>query len=62
MEMELILAIGIPIIILGIVYFLIINNQGLPLWVERITNNSGTFWTYGIVAIAALSIFKYASN
>ena len=62
MEMELILAIGIPIIILGIVYLLIINNQGLPLWVERITENSGTFWTYGIVAITALSIFKYSSN
>ena len=60
--MELILAIGIPIIILGIAYLLINNNQGLPLWLERITNNSGTFWTYGIVAIAALSIFKYASN
>ena len=61
-EMELLLAIGIPIIVLGIAYLLIKNNQGLPLLLQRIADNNGSIWTYGVIAIAVLSLVKYASN
>ena len=51
----------LPLLIFGFVY-MIIGNKGLPQWMERLSDNSGTIWTYGIVAITVLSILKYLSN
>ena len=60
--MDLLVALGIPIIVLGLVYLLINDGSGLPLWLERLTNRSGAIWTYGVIIIAVISIIKYASS
>ncbi|WP_269607625.1 hypothetical protein [Prochlorococcus marinus] len=59
---ELFLAFVIPVLILGFVYILIIDNKGLPLWMEKLSDNSGTIWTYGVIAITVLSILKFWSG
>ena len=60
--MDLLVALGIPIIVLGLVYRLINDGSGFPLWLERLTNSSGAIWTYGVIIIAVISIIKYASG
>tara|TARA_Y100001968_G_scaffold14762_1_gene11878 strand:- start:903 stop:1088 length:186 start_codon:yes stop_codon:yes gene_type:complete len=60
--MNLFLAVFIPILILGLIYILIIENKGMPLWMERISDNSGAIWTFGCIAITSLSILKYLSG
>ena len=60
--MDLLVALGIPIIVLGLVYLLINDGSGLPLWLERLTNRSGAIWTYGVIIIAVISIVRYASG
>jgi len=56
------LALILPLLILGFIYILIIDNKELPPWMERLSDNSGTIWTYGIITITVLSILKYWSN
>ncbi|ABX09447.1 Hypothetical protein P9211_15161 [Prochlorococcus marinus str. MIT 9211] len=56
------LALILPLLILGFIYILIIDNKGLPPWMERLSDNSGTIWTYGVITITVLSILKYWSN
>ena len=60
--MDLLVALGIPIIVLGLVYRLINDGSGFPLWLERLTNRSGAIWTYGVIIIAVISIVRYASG
>jgi len=49
----------IPVLILGLIYIFIVENNGLPDWMERIAKNSGSVWTYGIIAIALVGILRY---
>ncbi|WP_320664882.1 hypothetical protein [Prochlorococcus sp. MIT 1223] len=56
------LALIVPLLILGFVYILIIENKGLPQWMEQLSDNSGTIWTYGVITITVLSILKYVSG
>ena len=60
--MDVLVALGIPIIVLGLVYRLINDGSGFPLWLERLTNRSGVIWTYSVIIIAVISIIKYASS
>ena len=60
--MDLLVALGIPIVVLSLVYLLINDGSGFPLWLERLTNRSGAIWTYGVIIIAVISIIKYASS
>ena len=60
--MNIFLALVIPLLILGFVYILIVDNQGLPPWMEKLSDNSGTIWTYGVITITVLSILKYMSG
>ncbi len=60
--MSLFLALGIPVIVLGFVYLLILENDGMPAWLENISQNNGSIWTYGVIAIAVISLIKYVSN
>ena len=60
--MDLLVALGIPIVVLGLVYLLINDGSGFPLWLERLTNRSGAIWTYGVIIIAVISIIRYASG
>tara|TARA_Y100001968_G_scaffold44323_1_gene34459 strand:- start:44 stop:229 length:186 start_codon:yes stop_codon:yes gene_type:complete len=52
-------ALVIPVLILGLFYLFIIENNGLPDWMERVLRNSGSVWTYGIIAIALVGILRY---
>ena len=49
----------ISVLILGLLYLFIIENNGLPDWMERVSRNSGSVWTYGIIAIALVGILRY---
>ena len=60
--MDLLLALGIPMVVLGLVYLLISDASGFSVWLERLTNRSGAIWTYGVIIIAVISIIKYASG
>ncbi|WP_413683360.1 hypothetical protein [Prochlorococcus sp. MIT 1011] len=44
---------------MGLLYLFIIKNNGLPDWMERVSRNSGSVWTYGIIAIALVVILRY---
>ena len=55
-------ALVIPILILGLIYILIIENKGLPMWMERISDQSGAIWTFGVITITLLSIMKYLTS
>ena len=57
--LNLIYALFIPVLILGLLYLFIIENNGLPDWMERVSRNSGSVWTYGIIAIALVGILRY---
>ena len=52
-------ALVIPLLILGLLYLFIIENNGLPEWIERVSTDSGSVWTYGIIAIALAGILRY---
>ena len=54
-------ALVIPILILGLIYILIIENKGMPLWMQRISGKSDAIWTFGVITITSLSILKYLS-
>ncbi|ABM77919.1 Hypothetical protein P9303_11701 [Prochlorococcus marinus str. MIT 9303] len=60
--MDLLIALGIPMLVLGLAYLLVNNASGLPVWLERLTNRSGAIWTYGVIIIAVISIVRYASG
>ncbi len=60
--MNLFLAFVTPVLIRGFVYVLIIENKGLPMWMERLSDNSGSIWTYGVIAITVISILKFWSG
>ncbi len=51
-------ALVIPILILGLIYIIIYNNE-LPLWIEKTFRNSSSIWTGGIITISLISIIKY---
>ena len=57
--MSFIYALVILVFILGLLYLFIIENNGLPDWMERVSRNSGSVWTYGIIAIALVGILRY---
>ena len=52
-------ALVIPVLIVGLLYLVVIENNGLPEWMERVSRNSGSVWTYGIIAIALVGILRY---
>jgi len=57
--MNLILAFIIPILIIGFLFVFIAENKGLPNWMDNLSRNSSSIWTYGIITITLLSIIKY---
>ena len=59
--MELMLALGIPAIVLfGLT--LLFKTEGLPAWMEGIREISSTTWTFGIIALSVMSIVVYFSQ
>ena len=52
-------AVLVPIMILGLLYLCIIENNGLSDWMERVSRNGSDLWTYGIIIIALLGILRF---
>jgi len=46
--MNLILAFIIPILIIGFLFVFIAENKELPNWMDNLSRNSSSIWTYGI--------------
>ena len=60
--MSLILAFIIPILIIGFLFVFIAEANGLPNWMDNLSRNSSSIWTYGIITITLLSIIKYLTS
>ena len=59
--MELIFALGLPIILLiGITFFFM--SEGIPAWIQNLTGKSSTIWNFGIVSMSAITIIIYLSR
>tara|TARA_Y100001968_G_C19017516_1_gene553524 strand:- start:255 stop:515 length:261 start_codon:yes stop_codon:yes gene_type:complete len=59
LPMNLLLAVFIPIAILGFLYCFIIESDDPTYWMARVSRNSRFIWNYGIITITSLSIIKF---
>ena len=58
--MELIFALGFPIILLiGLTFFFM--SEGIPAWIQNLSSKSSTLWNFGIVSMSAITIIIYLS-
>ena len=59
--MELIFALGFPIILLiGLTFFFM--SEGIPVWIQNLSGKSSTIWNFGIVSISTITIIIYLSR
>ena len=59
--MELIFALGFPIILLiGLTFFFM--SEGIPAWIQNISGKSSTIWNFGIVSMSAMTRRSYLSR
>ena len=59
--MELIFALGFPIILLiGLTFFFM--SEGIPAWIQNLSGKSSTIWNFGIVLMSAIIIIIYLSK
>ena len=59
--MELIFALGFPIILLiGLTFFFM--SEGIPAWIQNLNSKSSTIWNFGIVSMSAMTIIIYLSR
>ena len=59
--MELIFALGFPIILLiGLTFFFM--SEGIPAWIQNISGKSSTIWNFGIVSMSTMTIIIYLSR
>ena len=59
--MELIFALGFPIILLiGLTFFFM--SEGIPAWIQNLSIKSSTIWNFGIVSISTITIIIYLSR
>ena len=53
--MELIFALGFPIILLiGLTFFFM--SEGIPAWIQNLSGKSSTIWNFGIVSMSTMII------
>lgn len=59
MGIDLLIAIGLPLLLLivGLLWFQ--ANGGMPLWLERMGARSSLIWNIGIASIILLAIVKF---
>ena len=56
--MELIFALGFPIILLiGLTFFFM--SEGIPAWIQNLSGKSSTIWNFGIVSMSTMTIIVY---
>ena len=59
--MELLIAIGLPIVLLlGLT--LLFLSDGIPSWVQQFDRNSSTLWNFGIVAMSTMTLITYLAR
>ena len=59
--MELIFALGFPIILLiGLTFFFM--SEGIPAWIQNFSSKSSTIWNFGIVSMSAMTIIIYLAR
>tara|TARA_B100001093_G_C26559065_1_gene897846 strand:+ start:706 stop:888 length:183 start_codon:yes stop_codon:yes gene_type:complete len=59
--MELIFALGFPIVLLiGLTFFFM--SEGIPAWIQNLTGKSSTIWNFGIVSMSTMTIIIYLSR
>ena len=59
--MELIFALGFPIILLiGLTFFFM--SEGISAWVQNLSGKSSTIWNFGIVSMSTMTIIIYLSR
>tara|TARA_B100000886_G_C20023418_1_gene326861 strand:+ start:240 stop:422 length:183 start_codon:yes stop_codon:yes gene_type:complete len=59
--MELIFALGFPIILLiGLTFFFM--SEGIPAWIQNLSGKSSTIWNFGIVSMSTMTIIIYLSR
>ena len=59
--MEIIIALGFPIILL-VGLTLLYMTDGVPFWVQNLNRNSSTIWNVGIVAISTTTVIIYLAR
>tara|TARA_A100001388_G_scaffold274992_1_gene259653 strand:+ start:2544 stop:2726 length:183 start_codon:yes stop_codon:yes gene_type:complete len=59
--MELLFALGFPIILL-IGLTVLFMSEGIPDWIQNLSRKSSTIWNFGIVLISAMIIVIYLSE
>ena len=60
--MSLILTFIIIILIIGFLFVFIAEDKGLPNWMDNLSRNSSSIWTYGINTITLHTIIKYLTS
>ena len=59
--MELIFALGFPIILLiGLTFFFM--SEGIPAWIQNLSGKSSNIWNFGIVSMSTMTIIIYLSR
>ena len=56
--MEFFIALGLPLVLL-VGLTLLFMNQGIPTWIQNITEDSSTIWNFGVIFISTVSIIIY---
>ena len=59
--MELLIALGFPIVLL-VGLTLLFMTDGIPSWVQQLNRNSSTLWNLGIVAIGTMTVIIYLAR
>ena len=59
--MELFFALGFPIVLL-VGLTLLLMSVGVPIWIEKFSRNSSTYWNFGIVAMLSMTVIIYLAK
>jgi len=59
--MELLFALGLPIVLL-IGLTLLFISDGIPSWVQQFNRNISTLWNFGIVAMGTMTVIIYLAK
>ena len=59
--MELFIALGIPIVLLAVLTLLFMLD-GIPSWVQNLSENSSTIWNFCIVSMTTMTIIIYLAK
>ena len=59
--MELLIALGLPLVLLIGLTFLFISD-GIPVWIQNLNRNSSTIWNFGIVAMSTVTVIIYLAK